>query len=324
MAIIDSGIDYNHEDLAANVFRNEADCNDDGIDNDGNGFVDDCHGIAPINGTSDPMDDHSHGTHVAGHHRRRRRQRHRRGGRQLEREADGVQDVRRRRQRHHRRRHHLPRLRRADEGPRRQHRRDQQQLERQPVLRGPAGRHRGAPGARHPLHRRRRELSFQCAFDPYNCRTDTDNDRKPNWPSSFYLPNIISVANGIDYGCLNAASGRGRHTVHLAAPGSWILSTTPGNTYDYFSGTSMATPHVTGVAALLKAQRPARDWRAIKNLILAGAEGDLFPDDDDLITKMRLNARGSLACRDSTVTVPAAADPRVGDAVVGRPMELPR
>src|SRR5262245_56367159 len=66
VATIDSGIDYNHEDLAANVFRNEADCNDNGFDDDGNGFADDCHGIAPILGTSDPMDDHSHGTHVAG------------------------------------------------------------------------------------------------------------------------------------------------------------------------------------------------------------------------------------------------------------------
>ena len=66
VATIDSGIDYTHEDLAANMWRNEADCNGNGIDDDGNGFVDDCYGIAPINGNSDPMDDHSHGTHVAG------------------------------------------------------------------------------------------------------------------------------------------------------------------------------------------------------------------------------------------------------------------
>src|SRR5262249_44983814 len=66
VATIDSGIDYTHEDLAANMWRNEADCNGNGVDDDGNGFVDDCYGIAPINGNSDPMDDHSHGTHVAG------------------------------------------------------------------------------------------------------------------------------------------------------------------------------------------------------------------------------------------------------------------
>jgi subtilisin family serine protease len=66
VAVIDSGIDYTHEDLAANMFRNDPDCNANGLDNDGNGFVDDCFGIAPINGNSDPIDDNDHGSHVAG------------------------------------------------------------------------------------------------------------------------------------------------------------------------------------------------------------------------------------------------------------------
>ena len=66
IAVIDTGVDYTHEDLAANIFRNEAECTADGIDNDGDGYVDDCHGIDPANGDSDPMDDEDHGTHVAG------------------------------------------------------------------------------------------------------------------------------------------------------------------------------------------------------------------------------------------------------------------
>src|SRR5262249_57521851 len=57
VAVIDSGIDYAHEDLAANMFRNDADCNANGLDNDGNGFVDDCYGIAPSNVSPDPMHD---------------------------------------------------------------------------------------------------------------------------------------------------------------------------------------------------------------------------------------------------------------------------
>src|SRR5262249_13772078 len=156
----------------------------------------------------------------------------------------------------------------------------------------------------------------------YECRTDTNNDRKPTWPANYQLPNIISVANSVDYGFLNAASGRGRRTVHLAAPGTFILSTTPANTYDYFTGTSMATPFVTGVAALLKAQDGRRDWRAIRNLILAGTDGDLYPDDDDVITLKRLNAYGALTCANTTVTSRLRPIRASVTAVVGRPTEL--
>ena len=110
--------------------------------------------------------------------------------------------------------------------------------------------------------------------------------------------------------------------MHIAAPGTNILSTIPGNAYEVFTGTSMAAPHVTGVAALLKAQAPARDWKAIKNLILAGAEGDLYPDNDKLITNKRLNARGSLACTNSTVLSRLRPIRDVLYTVAGRPMDL--
>src|SRR5205823_13160237 len=64
---IDTGIDYDHEDLAAHTIVNPAECNGKtGVDDDGNGYVDDCHGIDTINGDSDPMDDFGHGTHTAG------------------------------------------------------------------------------------------------------------------------------------------------------------------------------------------------------------------------------------------------------------------
>jgi len=66
VAVIDTGIDYTHEDLAANMFRNEADCDQDGTDDDGNGYADDCYGVNAITGSGDPKDDHGHGTHVAG------------------------------------------------------------------------------------------------------------------------------------------------------------------------------------------------------------------------------------------------------------------
>ena len=66
VAVIDTGIDYTHPDLAANIWTNPGEIPGDGKDNDGNGFVDDVHGYDFVNGDGDPMDDHSHGTHVAG------------------------------------------------------------------------------------------------------------------------------------------------------------------------------------------------------------------------------------------------------------------
>jgi len=64
---IDTGIDYNHVDLAAHAKPNPAECNGTpGVDDDGNGYIDDCHGIDTINHDSNPMDDAGHGTHTAG------------------------------------------------------------------------------------------------------------------------------------------------------------------------------------------------------------------------------------------------------------------
>ena len=63
---IDTGVDWNHPDLTANIYRNDGDCFDNGIDDDGNGFVDDCHGFNAVAGRGDPIDTYKHGTHVAG------------------------------------------------------------------------------------------------------------------------------------------------------------------------------------------------------------------------------------------------------------------
>jgi subtilisin family serine protease len=65
VAVIDTGIDYNHPDLAPNVWVNPNEIND-GIDNDGNGYIDDIHGINAINGSGDPLDDNGHGSHCSG------------------------------------------------------------------------------------------------------------------------------------------------------------------------------------------------------------------------------------------------------------------
>ncbi|MCP4279778.1 MAG: S8 family serine peptidase, partial [Alteromonas sp.] len=66
IGVIDTGVDYNHEDLADNAWVNPGEIAGNGIDDDGNGYIDDVYGIDAFNGDSDPMDDDSHGTHVAG------------------------------------------------------------------------------------------------------------------------------------------------------------------------------------------------------------------------------------------------------------------
>ena len=66
VAVIDTGIDYNHQDLNDNMWVNDGEVPGNGIDDDGNGYVDDVHGINCITSSGDPMDDHGHGTHVAG------------------------------------------------------------------------------------------------------------------------------------------------------------------------------------------------------------------------------------------------------------------
>jgi subtilisin family serine protease len=66
VALLDTGVDYNHRDLKENLWVNSDENCTDGVDNDGNGYVDDCYGIDTVNGDSDPMDDNGHGTALAG------------------------------------------------------------------------------------------------------------------------------------------------------------------------------------------------------------------------------------------------------------------
>jgi subtilisin family serine protease len=67
IAVIDTGVDYTHPDLAANIWTNQAELNGEpGVDDDGNGYVDDIHGYDFYDNDGDPMDEYGHGTHVSG------------------------------------------------------------------------------------------------------------------------------------------------------------------------------------------------------------------------------------------------------------------
>ena len=97
------------------------------------------------------------------------------------------------------------------------------------------------------------------------------NDILPMYPASYEAPNVIAVAATTNTDGLAYFSNYGATSVHLGAPGYDILSTTIGNTYAFFSGTSMATPHVSGAAALVLSHC-AFDTAALKDALLATVE----------------------------------------------------
>jgi len=287
VAVIDTGIDYTHEDLAENIWQSE-DCNADGTDDDGNGYRDDCHGIDTVNGDSDPMDDNGHGTHVAGTI----------GA--VGDNARGVVGV-----------NWAVRLMACKflsewgwgtlDGALACLEYVQVMKDRGVNIVATNNSWGGWGFSQALFDAIAAHLSRGILFIAAAGNGGKDHDAEPAFfiPAGYYLPNIIAVAATDRYDALAWFSDYGRRTVHLGAPGEGILSTTPNNTYDTFSGTSMAAPHVTGVAALLKAQDSSRDWRAIKNLILAG--GDTLPSLSPTITQKRLNAFGALTCSNSLI-----------------------
>src|SRR5256886_7556938 len=110
-----------------------------------------------------------------------------------------------------------------------------------------------------------------------------------SYPASYDLPNIISVANITSADQLNGSSNYGATSVDLGAPGTNILSTVRNNGYSFFTGTSMASPHVVGVAGLLFSMSPAAGWQAVRDAIFAGVDADSALS-GKTVTGGRLNA----------------------------------
>jgi len=287
VGVIDTGVDYTHPDLAANIWQNPGDCNADGLDNDGNGYADDCHGINVLTGSGDPMDDNNHGTHVAGTIGA--------VGNNLYGVTGVAWNVK------------IVGCKFLDASGSGDTAGAVACLDYLAGLKDRGvnivasnnswggGLFSQALADAIAAHQQRGILFIVAAGN-----AGSNNDGLRTYPCSYELSNIVCVAATDDRDGLAGFSNYGRGTVHVGAPGVNILSTTIGNTFQSFNGTSMATPHVTGVAALLNAQTPGLDWRAVKNLILAG--GEPRPSLANTVTGRRLNALGALTCTGSPVS----------------------
>lgn len=122
----------------------------------------------------------------------------------------------------------------------------------------------------------------------------SDNDgRNPSFPAAFDNDNLISVAATDKNDKLANFSNYGKKTTHLAAPGVNTLSTAPGNTYKSISGTSMACPHVAGAAALVWSKNPSWNYKQVKDALLNSVD-KLDALSSKTITGGRLNVMKAL------------------------------
>ncbi|MGE5239686.1 MAG: S8 family serine peptidase, partial [Chloroflexota bacterium] len=286
VAVIDSGIDYSHPDLAPNMWVNEKELNGKpGVDDDGNGYIDDIYGINAITNNGDLMDDCGHGTHVSGTIGAA-------GNNSIGvvgvnwnvkiigckfldwsgsgSTADALECL-----------EYVKAL--KDRGV-------------NIVATNNSWGGGGYSSSMYEAIRAQGDILFVAAAG----NSAFDADEYAFYPAAYELPNVVSVA-ATDYNDAKASfSNYGRRTIYVGAPGDEILSTLPGGSYGAYSGTSMATPHVTGLAALLKSQDQGRDWKAIKNLILSGGD-DLASMDTGTVTGKRISAYGSVTCSDRPV-----------------------
>ncbi len=252
VAVIDTGIDYDHPDLAANMWVNPGEVAGNGVDDDGNGFIDDVHGYDFANDDGDPMDDNEHGTHVAGTL----------GA--VGNNGSGVSGVAWNAQ--------IMAVKFLDESTNGSLSLAVASIE-YAIANGAKilNNSWGGGGFNAALLNAILESDAQGAlFFAAAGNQGRDTDSNEFYPAGYDSPNILSIASIEDNDSLSFFSNFGKLSVDFAAPGGEVYSTKPGNTYGYISGTSMATPHAAGAAALLWTQFPSLNHRQIRNLLFQG------------------------------------------------------
>lgn len=306
VGVIDSGVDYNHPDLAANIFINPGEVAGDGIDNDNNGFVDDVRGWDFIQSDNTPMDVYTHGTHVAGIL----------GA--VSNNAQGVAGVAWNVK-------ILPIRILGDNG--------------EGTIAGAVAalnyatmmRQKGVnlrltnnswgdQGYSQSLYnavaaQTQADILVVAAAGNFANINQGDVEQYPYYPASFNLDGIISVGSTDRTDTLSSFSNYGAFSVDLMAPGSSVTSLLPGGITGIKSGTSMATPVVAGIAALAySVSAPSISSAAIRSAILAGAD-PVAGLAGKSVTGARANARNTLLQLPLQVlhSTPAA------NAIVGAP-----
>ncbi|NKQ37900.1 MAG: S8 family serine peptidase, partial [Methanosarcinales archaeon] len=303
IAVIDTGVNYNHPELASNMWVNPGEIAGDGVDNDGNGFIDDIYGWDFGYSDSSPMDIHGHGTHVAGT-----------VGAQGN-NAVGITGVMWDAQIMALQAFHIcptsgrPLTRTND-------------LVNSISYATANGAHiinaswGGGGGSDVPGDILRDAIEaaghngvlFVAAAGNGGLDGIGDNnDTTPIFPASYSLDNIISVAATDQHDNLAVFSNFGATSVDVAAPGVNILSTVLANNYGFKRGTSMAAPHVAGLAGLLLSHSPNLTVAQLKALILDGVDPQTGLA-GKMVSGGRINAYGSLTIPTVVITS-TAPDP---------------
>ncbi|MCI0700770.1 MAG: S8 family serine peptidase [Planctomycetia bacterium] len=250
VAVIDSGVDYNHPDLAANIWSNTDEIAGNGTDDDGNGYIDDIRGWDFYSNDNNPFDDNGHGTHVAGTI----------GA--VGNNSRGVVGV-----------NWSVKI-----------------MPLKFLGANGSGSISGAVGALNYAVTNGAKVSnnswggggFSSAMSTAISRardaghifvaaagnSGQNNDSIASYPANYNYDNVVSVAATNSSDVLASFSNYGASTVDLAAPGVSIASTTPNNGYAYMSGTSMAAPHVSGAIALYWSANPSLSYSQVIDKLL--------------------------------------------------------
>jgi hypothetical protein len=280
VAVIDSGIDLDHPDLAPNLWTNPGEIPGNRVDDDDNGLVDDVHGWDFVNQDDGPDDDEGHGTHVAG---------------TIAAAGDngiGIAGVAWRAR--------LMPLKILDAGGTGTISSailaiDYAVAKGARVLNASWG---GGGFSMALLESIRGAGEHEALFVAAAGNDAADLDQVRFFPAGYDAWNIVAVAATDRHDRLAFFSNFGRTTVDLAAPGVDILSTLPGGGYGLGSGTSMAAPHVSGVAALVLGFSPGMGAESLRRRILEHAD-PVVSLENAIAASARLNARQCLLDADT-------------------------